>query len=220
MRAGSPESRIRTKRPGRRAGLDAGFFRRPASYRSSNSAPPESGGNVGEKRSGTDWREGDEVLQQIIRSARPAFQRFGRQRMRRRRLQIHGRKFQAVVRDNFPAPGFGRTGKTLVFTNKAGTLTARPRPRCTTVWRVSLAAANRGGPGPEDSRERGGALPWGEVQEHLGRSGVELRKPTRASAWSWARLERGIHRGSTEAIYGEWRGSRAWEKIRVFYFFA
>ena len=56
-------------RKGRRAGLDAGFFRRPASYRSPSSVPSESSGNVGEKKSGIDWREGDEVLQRIRRPA-------------------------------------------------------------------------------------------------------------------------------------------------------
>ena len=73
-------------RKGRRAGLDAGFFRRPASYRSPSSAPPESSGNVGEKKSGIDWREDDEVLQQI----------------RPRRLKIPARKFQAIARDHLP----------------------------------------------------------------------------------------------------------------------
>ena len=57
-------------------------------------------------------------LQQIVPGARPAFLPICLQRIRRRRHRILGRKFQAVVRDNFPTPGFGRTGKTLDLTNR------------------------------------------------------------------------------------------------------
>ena len=87
-------------------------------------------------------------LQQIVHGVRPAFLPICRQRIKPRRLRIPDRKFQAIARDNFPAPALGEPEKRSFLRTETG---PKPVRQCIMPTLTSIA------PDPSPGRASPGA---------------------------------------------------------------